>query len=1292
MKIFHLLSAVLTGSTLLLSGGTILPEIPNPAPLRQKEKISLTAASGSKKAPEIFLDKTNLTFHLGKRRFIFRKNGSFSCLDARQEILNGYFFVATPFSPWQPSRSAPVQKGYQKTQMNVQEILVDEKARSITWKGVVPFHKKTESTAILRPWQLKVTLTKDNKLDLAFRFETPDNKKFRDSGLFINAPGFIREERSFPDKKKNPRWYQFATCRLLGENPENTLTIQGKSPCYTHPFKKRAFRFSPQDLNWHFVIDPEKITGSVKRLPGGVDFKAMEDLTLPEKTKRNLFLNPYLAQKYHYIWTAGQSFAKGAVNKVSLTDKGALFGKYALKGAGTYYLNTVPVDQGDYVLSFYAKGKGSVYLQLSDERSWYNALDRKSFSFNTHGKWKRLTHSFRFPKQGAVNWIFSARTRENNEIFFDGFQLEKGKKATVFEAPLLTANLESADGLNFFESGQTPELFLEFSTLNTKKVSGTAHVTIRNFFKEEVFRTAIPFSLKDKEYPRKQLPLKKLPDGIYIVQVTYEIKGRKEKHSEFFRFAVMPFLKNQHATAKMYSMTYAGGHGPFRTGCERLLKRYQQIGVGAVGHAGPFTEEALSLYKKYGVIPFDVSCLSRMNSARYKQKFPHLTIPEGRTYFYVRDPWKAHWDKNDAVMPDYRLVGGWTAEYRKKFVESCASILKRCPGLYAYSIGSEWPLEIKNDPHYPDLVEAYAEAVKKVFPNARVYEAGDCNMDLTGGVAQLDSLLPRWEKTKFRPDFLGCHFYTKNLPQLYHNLNAFVKVAEKHGYGKTPLAFPEGMHFYPHEIPQWGRNMVEWMGSGYGGGALSYDLGWGEMLSTAYYVRSYLVFLTIFDRTWCVTSSANYINSVFMDLNLTPRGIQKGVNTLGTLLGSPKKYLGDYTFAPQSRCLVWLDENDAPLAAVWNEAPEMQTGRIKAPLASFPYKEAEFFDMMGSERKALSNGAFPLSAFPLFIRGKTGDTEAFLKALSNAKLLTSNALPFRISTEIRPDDKLGITFSNDLRRTVKGSIHIAGKNHFLTLPGSKEQTLSVQLPSPLIADRINKLDLPYVCNADGLRIGGRITDEIILARRFKGSWEGIPSIPLTNPVMGKGRSFHSEKDFSASFQVAWDEKNLYLRVKVKDDVFAPGNRIGNRYDDDCVQVYFDTRRSAKRFGRTAYDEDDYDYTLMPAMDGKRCEVFRALSPDIQLTLGIAAPKNNEIAKGFKTAFTRTSDGYIYEVAFPAWALLPAKLVKGYNMGFSLFAADRDQGNKVKGGFALTTAPGKSPYMKPHLWPLLLLVE
>ena len=113
---------------------------------------------------------------------------------------------------------------------------------------------------------------------------------------------------------------------------------------------------------------------------------------------------------------------------------------------------------------------------------------------------------------------------------------------------------------------------------------------------------------------------------------------------------------------------------------------------------------------------------------------------------------------------------------------------------------------------------------------------------------------------------------------------------------------------------------------------------------------------------------------------------------------------------------------------------------------------------------------------------------------------------------------------------------------------------------------------------------------------------------------------------------------------------------------------------------------------MPTMDGKKCEVFRALSPDIQLTLGIAAPKNNEIAKGFKSSFTRTKDGYIYEVAFPAWALLPAKLEKGYNMGFSLFAADRDGGKKVKGGFALTTQEGKSPYMKPHLWPLLVLVD
>ena len=86
------------------------------------------------------------------------------------------------------------------------------------------------------------------------------------------------------------------------------------------------------------------------------------------------------------------------------------------------------------------------------------------------------------------------------------------------------------------------------------------------------------------------------------------------------------------------------------------------------------------------------------------------------------------------------------------------------------------------------------------------------------------------------------------------------------------------------------------------------------------------------------------------------------------------------------------------------------------------------------------------------------------------------------------------------------------------------------------------------------------------------------------------------------------------------------------------------------------------------------------------------PAGKKPPKTIPAKFTRTADGYIYEIAFPAWSVLPAKLKKGSNLGFALYVADRDSGSKVKQAYSLTVEKGKSPYMKPHLWPLLILAD
>ena len=231
--------------------------------------------------------------------------------------------------------------------------------------------------------------------------------------------------------------------------------------------------------------------------------------------------------------------------------------------------------------------------------------------------------------------------------------------------------------------------------------------------------------------------------------------------------------------------------------------------------------------------------------------------------------------------------------------------------------------------------------MKSVYPDALVYEAGDCNMDIKGGTSYYDELLTRMEGRTVT-DFASAHTYVKDIRDLYANFRAFVEMLRKHkGYENCRMVFPEGMHFYPYNIPVWDMEQVCWMGEGWRGAVLSYDLGWSEKISAAYFARCWLIFLTEFERVWCATSSASNTGNNYMDDDLTPRAFQKIPNTLGILLGNPKRYLGDFTFAPETRCLVWEDEKGRPLAAVWNEDLAVNAGSKDAPLARFDYRGAE---------------------------------------------------------------------------------------------------------------------------------------------------------------------------------------------------------------------------------------------------------------------------------------------------------------------------------------------------------------
>jgi hypothetical protein len=97
-------------------------------------------------------------------------------------------------------------------------------------------------------------------------------------------------------------------------------------------------------------------------------------------------------------------------------------------------------------------------------------------------------------------------------------------------------------------------------------------------------------------------------------------------------------------------------------------------------------------------------------------------------------------------------------------------------------------------------------------------------------------------------------------------------------------------------------------------------------------------------------------------------------------------------------------------------------------------------------------------------------------------------------------------------------------------------------------------------------------------------------------------------------------------------------------------------------------------------------------------LATQAPNDNTLAPDIPVAFKRTSDGYVYEVFFPAKYLLPIQLKKGYVVGVGLFVNDRDVRDNAAGmarngltESALTLTPaGTGCYNNPQGWPAMLL--
>jgi hypothetical protein len=167
-------------------------------------------------------------------------------------------------------------------------------------------------------------------------------------------------------------------------------------------------------------------------------------------------------------------------------------------------------------------------------------------------------------------------------------------------------------------------------------------------------------------------------------------------------------------------------------------------------------------------------------------------------------------------------------------------------------------------------------------------------------------------------------------------------------------------------------------------------------------------------------------------------------------------------------------------------------------------------------------------------------------------------------------------------------------------------------------------------------------------------------------------------DQSGAFVVAWDSNNLYLAVRISDDIFVQTQTAETLFRGDSVELLFDTDLNGD-FSSAELSGDDYQLGFSPGAN-------RA-SPEAYLWFPSAKAGR---PGGVVVAAQPASDdaGFTLEVAVP-WSVLGVAPAAGSAFGFALSASDNDAPGSAEQQSMISTEPGRR-LANPTTWGTLIL--
>ena len=1074
---------------------------------------------------------------------------------------------------------------------------------------------------------------------------------------------------------------------------------------------------------------------------GGVDFRMVENMGMPDTGTRNLLPNPsfergmlglhrrgdvgyeYYPERWKFpVWTADDSERwHGAKSlKILAWNKGGVDYRN-LDTTGGITLHQVACEAGPHTISFYAKGNRPGNLRLAvwvgnfSTGSNYSPVTgyNKRLVVNPGAEWKRYSYTYDIPVSMPVAIRVTANSLKepyDGAVWIDAVQLEKGSEATDFVPPPAEAELVTSSPDDFISAKEPIAARLAVSAAPGAK--GSARVIVRDFFGAERFDRVFPFAADASgraeitpDFDGAGLGL-----GVFAVETRYEMADGS-KAREYDRFAVCEWLENRHPRRFLCAEDYGKPAG--RENVLHQLDRWKKVGIGMKASVGVADcPEAYQLYASNG-IPIeatiwvtrytDTNGVNRWCCQLKKRRGSHFRNEAARPETLFADPWL------DPDCPDNVP----TEKYLAKVRDAGARIAREYPFIDRWQFGSEffgtyaieyWSPdgdEKKAHLNHAKILKAFGEGIKSVSPDKKYAGDDPWNMNSGQGVKEVEMTLTAAKELGWKFDFVTCHSYRRRpeAPDTDADLAEIMAVLERLGYKDVPFELPEGMHWGPYEIPQWGTVSASWSGTPatWGNGPLTYDIGWTEKVSASWYARSWIAALKHNVHAFCA-SMCNGGNFALESDRLTPRAAQLVSNAIGHQLGYAKCLIADIRFAPLMRAYVFDDGFDRPVAAIWGCDPAVDAGRKAPAMAEVDMGGTleRVTDMMNNSRPIPSAGvfSFPLAPFPLFLRGRAGSADAFVAALRKARVVSGDVGPCATLEARLADARTArVRVRNLLGGRLEGMLN--GRGVSVEVQG--ETTVSMPIREGVAPSAISRVELPIELDSarDG-RVKCDLSFSALSARRtvYDGEdpsgvdWASVPKVELK--PWGEVPA-----GYGGTAQTAWNGKGIFLRVEVRDAKFVHEEyAVGARRNaNDCLQIGFDGYCDGHSTSMDGLGQDDYEYAVFPNAGGDGAVMWANSLADRQIT-NYTKEHGNCLMPSMHPKFERIGSTGVYLVFFSAKRIFPSKVEKGGVVAMGLTVHNVDDASasgtaRVGGGLSFT---GENGVGRPRRWVQILLED